>query len=89
MVPAVAAYLAWGDETPSAGAELDSAKAYDSILREPAAEALRFEGTPREVIAWVEHAWTAKRICNVGGNWRRPFYLPQGSCPEIQQAEEY
>ena len=76
VVFAVAAYLAWGDGTPSAGAELDLAKAYDSILREPAAEAeaFRFEGTPREVIAWLEHAWTAKRICNVGP---RLFWPPR------------
>ena len=29
-----------------AGTELDLAKAYDSVFHGPAAEALRFEGTP-------------------------------------------
>ena len=81
VVPAVAAYLAWGDGTPSAGAELDLAEAYDSILHEPAAEALRFEGTPREVIAWLEHAWTAKRICNVGGELASPILRTSGILP--------
>ena len=81
MVPAVAAYLARGDGTPSAGAELDLAKAYASILREPAAEALRFEGTPREVTAWLKHVWTAKRICNVGGELASPILPTSGILP--------
>ena len=81
MVLAVAAYLAWGDGTPSAGAELGVAESYDSILHEPAAEALCFLGTPREVIAWLEHAWTAKRICNVGGELASPIVPTSGILP--------
>ena len=78
VVPAVASYLAWGDALPSAGAELDLAKAYDSILHGPAAEAFRFEGTPIEVVACLEHAWTAQRICNVGGELASPILPTSG-----------
>ena len=66
---------------PSAGAEFDLAQAYDSILHEPAAEALRFKGTPSEVIAWLEHAWTAQRICNVEGELASAIYPTSGILP--------
>ena len=70
---ATATFLAWQDGQPAAGAELDLAKAYDSVLHGPAAEALRFECTPPEIVAWLCLAWTAERLCHVGGELADPI----------------
>ena len=51
-IPAVAEFLAHSDDQrSSAGSELDLAKAYDSVLREPASVALLHEETRPEIVA--------------------------------------
>ena len=83
VIPGVADFLAWQDQEclAAAGAELDLAKAYDSVLHDTAAAALEFEGTPREVVAWLREAWTAKRICNVEGELAAPIEPGSGILP--------
>ena len=81
VLPATAAFLAWRGGEPSAGAELDLAKAYDSILHGPAAEALRFDGTPPEIVAWLCLAWAAERLCHVGGEIADPIAPSSGILP--------
>ena len=81
VLPATASFLAWGDGQPSAGAELDLAKAYDSVLHEPAAAALRHAGTPEVVVAWLCLAWAAKRVCHVDGALAEPIWPSSGILP--------
>ena len=81
VLPATATFLAWQDDQPAAGAELHLAKAYDSVLHGPAAEALRFEGTPPEIVAWLCLAWTAERLCHVGGELADPIDPSSGILP--------
>ena len=81
VIPAVADFMAWADGCPSAGGELDLAKAYDSVLHGPAAAALQFSGAPREVVAWLQEAWKAKRICNVNGELAAPILPSSGILP--------
>ena len=81
VLPATATFLAWQDGKLAAGAELDLAKAYDSVLHGPAAEALRFEGTPPEIVAWLCLAWTAERLCHVGGELADPIDPSSGILP--------
>ena len=81
VLPATATFLAWRDGEPAAGAELDLAKAYDSVLHGPAAEALRFDGTPPEIVAWLCLAWTADRLCHVGGELAEPIAPSSGILP--------
>ena len=80
-LPATAFFIAWGDEQLAAGAELDLAKAYDSVLHERAAAALRHAGTPEEVVAWLCLAWAAKRVCHVDGALAEPIWPSSGILP--------
>ena len=57
----------WAAAVGNAGAEIDLAKAYDSVNLGAAAEALRYQGVPEEVVAMLQLAWTSPRICNVEG----------------------
>ena len=48
-----------------AGAEIDMAKAYDSVKLSAAEQALRFSGTPEAVTALLKASWHAPRRCHV------------------------
>lgn len=57
----------WLAAAGGAGAEVDLAKAFDTVNHKAAAEALRYQGAPEEVVATLLAAWSAPRFCTVSG----------------------
>ena len=72
------AFINWMEFQGSAGTEIDLAAAFDTVQHDVAAEALAFEGTPDEVVAWLRHAWEAPRYCHVRGMIAEPLRPHRG-----------
>lgn len=71
----------WLASPGDAGAELDLAKAFDTIDPSVAAAALEFFGTPIEVVALLRAAWSGPRCCNVDGELADPISPSMGLPP--------
>ena len=78
VIQATADWIAADGES---GAELDLAKAFDSVDPEVAATALAFFGTPAEVVGLLFAGWTATRLCHVSGDLSEPLRPTKGLPP--------
>ena len=71
----------WWQSAGTAGAEMDLAKAFDSVAIQVADAALEHHGTPRALRSLLVRAWRAPRYCCVMGELASPIIPTCGLPP--------
>ena len=90
---AMLATAEWLASGCTAGAEVDLAKAFDTIDHEVAVAALQHQGVDRRVTGFIRRSvWGAPRVCQVATEFAEPVVATRGipagcpSCPAVLAA---